>query len=149
MPYAYAFDAARASGCLVSMEWMETRHFSLSAIGPTIIPPIPISAPGQRSGRDEPTGEFMSRTTSNLAALLAVAGGLAMAAPAAAQTKNPCSPVSASSPCAANPCAAKANPCAANPCAAKANPCAANPCSAKGNPCAANPCSAKRKKKPN
>jgi hypothetical protein len=78
----------------------------------------------------------------NLAALLAVAGGLAAAAtPAGAFSASPCSPVSSArkNPCAANPCSAKKNPCAA-----KANPCAANPCSAKANPCAANPCAAKK-----
>lgn len=79
----------------------------------------------------------------NLAALLAVAGGLAAAVtPAAAFAANPCRPVSSSrrnNPCAANPCAAKK----ANPCAAKANPCAANPCAARANPCAASPCAAK------
>lgn len=107
--------------------------------------------------------QFMSKPTPNLLALLAVAGGLAAAAPAVASATSQCQPASFSrcraggynpcaakraNPCAAkkaNPCAAKkANPCAANPCAAKANPCAANPCAAKANPCAAkaNPCAA-------
>ena len=68
----------------------------------------------------------------NLAALLAVAGGLAAAsAPAAAYSTNPCSPAASAryNPCAANPCAAKklTRAAKANPCAAKANPCAANP----------------------
>lgn len=76
----------------------------------------------------------MTKSTPNLLALLAVAGGLAVAAPAMAQTYNPCSAAArAASPCAANPCAAK-----------KANPCAANPCAAK----AANPCAAKKSRKP-
>lgn len=92
-----------------------------------------------------------------LASALAMVAGLGLAGAAnsvnaASHAKNPCA-AKAANPCAANPCAAKANPCAAknpcaaNPCAAKANPCAANPCAAnpcaaKANPCSANPCAA-------
>jgi hypothetical protein len=87
------------------------------------------------------------------AAAVAVGSGLAMTAPAQANSFGQgiaaelpaakarvggvqlaaCNPCAAKAPC--NPCAAK-NPC--NPCAAK-NPC--NPCAAK-NPC--NPCAAKK-----
>lgn len=77
----------------------------------------------------------------NLAAMLAVAGGLAVAtAPTSAQAYNPCSATAAkANPCSANSRSAKVNPCSAkaNPCSAKSNPCSANPCSAKANPCAA------------
>ena len=79
--------------------------------------------------------------TLNLAAMLTVAGGLALASvPAQAKHHDA---KTAASPCSANPCHAKANPCSANPCHAAANPCSANPCHAKANPCSANPCNAK------
>ncbi len=78
--------------------------------------------------------------TLNLAALLAVAGGLAIAAPVAAAPKHHGTHAAGkASPCSANPCSAKASPCSANPCNAKASPCSANPCSAKANPCSAKP----------
>jgi hypothetical protein len=132
---ATAFHAASA---LSQKEWVEA---------------VPILVPRSADCLNPfyPRNMLMTSNKLNLAAMLAVVGGLSLvSAPAHANTGNPCAArVGASY----NPCAAKAvNPCAAkvaNPCAAKtANPCAvkaANPCAAKS-PCAAkasNPCAAK------
>lgn len=81
-----------------------------------------------------------------LASLLAVAGGLAVAAgipsaPAFAQCAGRSAARCGTRACAGAPCAGK--PCAAAGCAAK--PCAAAACAAK--PCAAKPCAAKPHRK--